>query len=102
MIATRRQLVLGGLAVVVASGCDHLGSRQSMYGLIGKILAAPGKRDALIEILLEGTADMPGCLSYIVAKDTQDPNGIWITEVWDSEESHRASLSLPQVQAAIA
>jgi len=73
-----------------------------MYGLIGKILAAPGKRDALIEILLEGTADMPGCLSYIVAKDTQDPNGIWITEVWDSEESHRASLSLPQAQAAIA
>jgi quinol monooxygenase YgiN len=45
---------------------------------------------------------MPGCLSYIVAKDATDPNGVWITEVWDSEASHRASLSLPEVQAAIA
>lgn len=73
-----------------------------MYGLIGKALVAPGKRDELIEILLEGTDAMPGCLSYIVAKDTSDPNALWITEVWDSEASHRASLKLPAVQAAIA
>lgn len=72
-----------------------------MYGLIGKALAAPGKREELIQILLTGTHDMPGCLSYIVAKDHADPNGIWITEVWDSEASHRASLSLPVVQDAI-
>ena len=26
----------------------------------------------------------------------------WITEVWDSEASHAASLSLPSVKAAIA
>jgi quinol monooxygenase YgiN len=29
-------------------------------------------------------------------------NAIWITEVWDSKQSHRASLSLPAVQQAIA
>ena len=73
-----------------------------MYGLIGKMLAAPGERDALIAILLEGTGDMPGCLSYIVATDAADPNAIWITEVWESQASHDASLSLPSVQAAIA
>lgn len=73
-----------------------------MYGLIGKMNAAPGQRDALVAILLEGTARMPGCLSYIVAKDTTDPNAIWITEVWDSEASHKGSLSLQEVQAAIA
>jgi quinol monooxygenase YgiN len=56
----------------------------------------------VLGILLEGTNAMPGCRSYIVAKDPADPNGIWITEVWDSEASHRASLSLPAVQAAIA
>lgn len=50
-----------------------------MYGLIGKPLAAPGKRDELIQILLEGKNEMPGCLNYIVAKDATDPNGIWIT-----------------------
>ena len=44
---------------------------------------------------------MPGCLSYVIAKDVEDENGIWITEVWDSEASHRASLSLPAVRDAI-
>lgn len=73
-----------------------------MYGLIGKMRAVPGERDALIDILLQGTADMPGCLGYVVARDTEDADGIWITEVWTDEASHRASLSLPAVQQAIA
>lgn len=72
-----------------------------MYGLIGKMTAASGQRDALIDILLEGAEGMPGCLSYIVAKDPSDPNSIWITEAWDDEQSHKASLQLPQVREAI-
>lgn len=72
-----------------------------MYGLIGKIKAVPGKRDALIEILIEGVAGMPGCLSYIAAKDQTDQDAIWVTEVWDSRESHAGSLTLPSVQRAI-
>ena len=73
-----------------------------MHGLIGKMIAAPGQREALIAVLLEGIKEMPGCLSYIVARDTKDENAIWITEVWDSKDSHSASLKLPSVQAAIA
>jgi quinol monooxygenase YgiN len=73
-----------------------------MFGLIGKMTAVAGKRDELIAILLEGIADMPGCLSYIVATEETDANAIWITEAWDSKESHQASLSLPAVKAAIA
>lgn len=73
-----------------------------MYGLIGKMIAAEGQRDVLISILLEGTGDMPGCLSYVIARDPTDRNGIWITEVWDSADSHRDSLKLPAVQQAIA
>jgi quinol monooxygenase YgiN len=72
-----------------------------MYGLIGKMTAVPGERDAVIAILLEGIPGMPGCLSYIVAQDPDEANAIWITEVWDSQASHKASLSLPQVQQAI-
>lgn len=72
------------------------------YGLIGKMLASPGKRDALIDILLGGVAGMPGCLSYVVARDAEDEDALWITEVWESKEAHEASLSLPSVQDAIA
>ncbi len=73
-----------------------------MYGLIGQMKAAPGKRDDLVAILKEGTGAMPGCLSYILALDPTDADAIWITEVWTDKESHAASLKLPSVQAAIA
>lgn len=72
-----------------------------MYGLIGKLIAHPGKRDDLIAVLMEGSQDMPGCLSYVVAKDSTNPDAVWVTEVWDSQTSHQASLSLPAVQQAI-
>ncbi|WP_129778700.1 putative quinol monooxygenase [Peristeroidobacter soli] len=73
-----------------------------MFGLIGKMIAAPGQREALIAILLDGIAGMPGCLSYVVARDVTDEHAIWVTEVWDSKDSHAASLQLPSVRAAIA
>jgi reactive intermediate/imine deaminase len=73
-----------------------------MFGLIGKMVATPGNRDALAGVLLGGTGAMPGCLSYVVAKDPRDVDALWITEVWDSPDSHKASLSLPQVREAIA
>jgi quinol monooxygenase YgiN len=73
-----------------------------MYGLIGKMLCVPGQRDAFVALLLESTAAMPGCLSYVIAKDKADPDAIWVTEAWDSQASHKASLSLPAVQQAIA
>ena len=72
-----------------------------MYGLIGKMNAVPGKRDALAAILMEGTGTMRGCLSYVIATDPADADALWITEVWESAASHQASLTLPAVQAAI-
>jgi len=75
---------------------------EKMYGLIGKIIAAPGKRDELAKILIAGVAGMPGCLSYVVAKDSSDDNSLWITEVWESQTMHQASLKLESVQNAIA
>jgi quinol monooxygenase YgiN len=77
-------------------------TEHDMYGLIGKIETVPGERDRLAEILLNGLRDMPGCLSYVVARDSDDPNGLWVAEVWENEAAHAASLELPGVQAAIA
>ena len=74
---------------------------NTMYGLIGKMSAVSGQRDAVAAYLLEGTQAMPGCLSYVIATDPADPDALWITEVWDSKESHQASLALPSVQATI-
>ncbi len=83
-------------------GCATLRYPSSMYGLIGKILCTPGARNRVSEALLAGVQSMPGCQSYVVALDPTDEDAIWVTEVWDSETDHQASLSLPTVQAAIA
>lgn len=104
MTVARREVLAGGLAMALA-GAPALAQTEGgpgMFGLIGKMRAVSGERDALIALLLEGIGGMPGCLSYVVAKDPADADAIWITEVWDSRESHRASLQLPAVRATIA
>lgn len=100
---TRREFAVRTAAVVAAArfGVSGQGAER-MYGLIGKMTASPGQRSALVAILLESTARMPGCLSYIVAEDVSDADAIWITEVWDSQQSHANSLTLPEVRTAIA
>lgn len=105
MQISRRDLVtIAGASAIsaVVPGCASFKGHTAMYGLIGKLKAVPGQRDKLISILLDGVRGMPGCLSYVVAQDPTDPDAIWITEVWDKQESHKASLSLPSVHEAIA
>jgi len=48
-----------------------------MYGLIVKLTVVPARREEMIGILKESAADMPGCFSYVVAKDprTKMPSG---------------------------
>ncbi len=72
-----------------------------MFGLIGKMRAAPGRRDELIAIISGGTDGMPGCRSYVLAEDLADADLIWITEIWESEDAHKASLQLQTVKDGI-
>jgi quinol monooxygenase YgiN len=106
MTMRRREFVrisaLAAAAAPLTARHQESEGTPTMYGLIGKMTAASGQRDALAAILLEGTAAMPGCLSYVIATDPADADALWITEVWDDAASHKASLQLPQVQAAIA
>jgi quinol monooxygenase YgiN len=73
----------------------------TMYGLIGKMKTHPGQRDALAALLLGATKNMPGCRSYVVANDPGDGDALWVTEIWDSADHHKASLALPEIQTAL-
>jgi len=75
-----------------------------MYGLQGKMVAKPGKRDALLALLLEASrgVPMPGCRLYVVSEVASEADAIAITEVWDDREAHQASLQLDRVRALIA
>jgi quinol monooxygenase YgiN len=64
-----------------------------MYGLIGKMTSKPSQRYQLITILLEGSQHMPGCISYLGAKDSDDQDGIWVREVWDNQTGEHEQRS---------
>ncbi len=97
----RRRILGSAVAVLGSIAWAAPEEKRPMYGLIVKMVAAAGKREALISLLLPQEA-MPGCLSYVIARDSADDDGIWITEVWADKASHDASLSLPVVQKTIA
>lgn len=75
------------------------------YALCGKFIVDPRDRDALAEIL-SAAADLmqqaAGCRTYIVYTDTADDGAVWVTELWDSQDAHAQSLTLPGVSDLIA
>lgn len=73
------------------------------YASYGRIGAASGQRDALMEILTRPSPELTevGCLLYEVGVSDDDPDGIHIVELWTSEEAHRQSLQLDSVKASI-
>jgi quinol monooxygenase YgiN len=77
--------------------------RRVAYGYIGSMRARPGSRDEVIAILLGGADGLraAGCQVYAVCTAPEDPDIIWVTEVWDSAEAHHSSLQLPETKAAI-
>ncbi|MBD2867353.1 putative quinol monooxygenase [Paenibacillus arenilitoris] len=65
------------------------------FTMYGKLTAQPGKRDELVQILLEaaeGLRDYEGCLLYIVNVSDEEPDAVWVTELWTNAEAHAASL----------
>ena len=75
------------------------------YGLCGKIVATAGNGDALAGHLLEAAAaleDLDSCHLYVVSRDPDDTDAVWVVEFWESADAHRGSLELDAVQALIA
>jgi quinol monooxygenase YgiN len=60
----------------------------SKLGLHGKLVARPGERDALVEVLLEAAnvlADVPECERFVVSTTATGADAVWVTELWTSE-----------------
>ena len=73
------------------------------FGLHGRFNAQPGKRQELVDILLEAAALMEaaqGCELYVVST-TEDNDAVWVTEIWRTEIDHDASLRVPGVPELI-
>ena len=78
---------------------------NSYYALINKLTAKPGKREEVIKNLIESGKpfqDNRACILYLVYEDAQDPNVIWVEDLWTSEEEHATALKQPELQPFIA
>lgn len=67
------------------------------FGVNGKLSAKEGKRDELLNYLLEASKEMEnvkGCYIYSVGISKEDPSGVYVYEVWENEEAHKNSLTL--------
>jgi quinol monooxygenase YgiN len=76
-----------------------------MFGMHGCFKAQPGQGDALAAILLEAAEALRAderCLLYVVSRDLDQPDMIWVTEAWTDREAHDASLRAPGTPETIA
>lgn len=74
------------------------------FANIGHLGVQPGKRDELIRLLTRPGGDLAelGCLLYEVGYSDDEPDRVYVAELWTSAEAHHASLGHPSVRAAIA
>lgn len=63
-----------------------------------------GKRDELVALLTQRNDRLAelGCSAYEVGVSDDEPNTVFVVELWESADAHRASLQQPEVTAAIA
>nr|WP_010173354.1 antibiotic biosynthesis monooxygenase [Bacillus coahuilensis] len=76
---------------------------MSGYSIFGKLVAKEGELETLSSILLEAAESMKqveNCSVYIVNASKQE-QAVFVFEVWESEQAHQASLSLPLTQTLI-
>jgi quinol monooxygenase YgiN len=74
------------------------------FANVGMLGVNPGNRDALVEILTRANPELAsaaGCQLYEVGVNDDDPDTVFVVELWESEDAHQASLRLASVRAAI-
>lgn len=70
----------------------------------GTLGTEPGRRDELVGILTRRNDALRGlgCELYEVGTTADEPDTVFVVEVWRDAEAHRSSLQNPDVRAAIA
>jgi quinol monooxygenase YgiN len=69
--------------------------------LLNRLTAKPGQRQRVVEILLLSGKlfdDNLACLLYLVSESTDDPNLVWVIDLWTSQEAHAEALQAPELR----
>lgn len=71
--------------------------RMNRHSVYGSLTAQAGKGEELLGYLLEAASEMEQldtCYCYIVGVKDDEPDIVYVFEVWDSPNAHQASLSI--------
>ena len=71
------------------------------YALLNRLTARPAQRDRVVGNLVESGKQFDGnaaCLLYLVAESADDPDDIWVVDLWTSEDEHSEALQSPELQ----
>ncbi len=74
------------------------------FCLFGKFTVVEGQRETMVQILLEAAESMKNlddCEIYLVNISENEPDAVYVYEVWRDENAHKASLSLQATQTLI-
>lgn len=77
---------------------------MSKFSLFNKFTVQDGERETLVDILLEAAGSMKNldeCEIYLVNIYENEPNCVYVYEVWSNESAHQASLTLEAAQTLI-
>jgi quinol monooxygenase YgiN len=73
------------------------------HGFHATIPAAPGKADALIELLLNAPSlANDDCLVFLVGRSASNPDLVFVTEGWSSQAAHGAFFASDAAKAFVA
>ncbi len=67
-----------------------------------KMTARPGQGAALAEAMLQvagSLSDTPGCQLYVINRAATEPDTVWVTELWASQQAVDASLAALETDA---
>lgn len=77
-------------------------SNTVMFSVYGRLTAQPGRRDEVIALLHEGFraggADS-GLLTYSINTVPDEPDTMWMTQLWADKEAHDATTRSAPVAA---
>ena len=74
------------------------------FANVGTLGTVPGKRDDLVAHLTarNDVLSALGCRLYEVGLNDEAPNTVFVMELWESADAHRASLQHPEIRKSIA
>jgi quinol monooxygenase YgiN len=70
---------------------------------MGTLKAEPGRRDEIVAALVRHKPELQaaGCLVYEVGTNRSTPDLVYVLEVWESAEAHRAALGIGSIREAV-